>query len=126
MSTTMVHITHTNQLCADDLGEVYEKIYEAHPKWYFIGLWLKLPVNTLDGIKAQCGSELVECFCEMLKRWLTRVDPLPTWKSLSEALSSQSVDKAQLALKVMTNHCGLQIPEHPVQGMQFPLDCGYS
>jgi len=120
MSTTTVHITHATQLSADDLGEVYEKIFEAHPKWYFIGLWLKLPVNTLDGIKAQCGSELVECFCEMLKRWLTRVDPPPTWKSLSDALSSQSVDKAQLALKVMTNHCGLQIPEHPVQGMQFP------
>jgi len=67
MSTTTVHITHTAQLCADDLGDVYEESYEAHTKWYFISLWLKLPVNTLDGIKAQCGSELVECFCEMLK-----------------------------------------------------------
>jgi len=117
----MVLITHTAlQLSADDLGDVYEEIFEAHSKWYFIGLRLKLSVNTLDGIKAQYGSELAECFCEMLKRWLTRVDPLPTWKSLDEALNSQSVDKPLLALQVMANHC---LPEHPVQGMQFPLGC---
>ena len=111
-------LIHTAQLSIDDLGDIYEEIFEAHPKWYFIGLRLKLSVNTLDGIEAQYGSDLVKCFCEMLKKWLTRIDPPPTWKALNEALSSQSVDKAQLALKVMGNHC---FPDHPVQGMQSNL-----
>ena len=114
----MVHFIHTVQLSIDDLGDVHEEIFEARPKWYFIGLRLKLPVDILDGIEAQYGSDLVKCFCEMLKKWLTRVDPPPTWKAMSEALSSQSVDKAQLALKVTRNHC---LPENPLQGMQFFL-----
>ena len=48
-------------------------------------------------MKIKCRDNPDECYTEMLKVWLRRVHPQPTWSALSDALKSPSVGCGDLA-----------------------------
>ena len=91
-------------LSLDDLSIVRKELHEARTKWYDIGLELKVPVGTLDSIKAQ-SDDPKECLLEALKHWLKTVDPKPTWQVLVDALRSCVVEENQLANSLEEKHC---------------------
>ena len=92
------------ELKLDDLSTVLEELYEARTKWYFIGLKLKVPVDTLDSIKTQSDNPN-ECLLQALKHWLKMVDPKPTWQALVDALRSRLVEERQLATSIEEKYC---------------------
>ena len=92
------------ELKLDDLNTVLEELYEARTKWYFIGLKLKVPVDTLDSIKTQ-SDDPNECLLQVLKHWLKMVDPKPMWEALVDALRGRLVEEHQLANSVEEKYC---------------------
>ena len=92
------------ELRLDDLSTVLRELHEARTKWYYIGIELKVPVGTLDSIKAQ-SDDAKECLLEALKHWLKTVDLKPTWQALVNALRSCVVEENQLANSLEEKHC---------------------
>ena len=68
-------------------------------EWYDIGVDLKISPDTLDEIRTDHGDTKSR-FREMLKVWLRRVEPYPTWSELIEALKSPLVGREDLAKKL--------------------------
>ena len=104
------HTTLTNLflspdfLSIDDLGQVFNKLYDARVKWFEIGLQLidKLTVSDIETIQKEQDGDYDKCFVHLLKTWLRKqVDPKPTWAMLANALRSQSVGFGRLAETIM-------------------------
>ena len=81
---------------------VVKAAWEARVEWYDIGVDLKISPDTLDTIRTDHG-DTKSCFREMLKVWLRRVEPHPSWSELAEALSSPMVGREDLAEKLPQN-----------------------
>ena len=87
-----LHAVTPKLLTIKDLGTVQNETWSARTKWYNIGLKLGILADTLDAIskdKQSCDDR----YTEMLKQWLRRSDPKPTWDALANALRSCSVDE---------------------------------
>ena len=52
------------------------------------GIMLDFDTTFLDYIEAKSSKNLYQCLIDMLDLWLKRVDPLPSWKALFEALQA--------------------------------------
>ena len=66
---------------------------------------LLLNADTLDNIRSTCGSSTQDCLLEVLKKWLRRVNPYPTWKAIVDALKSIVVGEEKLAHKLEDEYC---------------------
>ena len=86
------------ELSINDLGMVWETVYEARTKAYEIGLILKVTVDTLDSIKEQYSNPS-DKLREVLKTWL-RTASKPTWQDILDALKSRVVGESRLASDV--------------------------
>ena len=74
-----------------DLKNIKECAYPARSKWYNIGINLDIDVGTLEAIEKDNMGKSDACFRELLTKWLRRDDPVPSWKTLTDALQSQTV-----------------------------------
>ena len=68
--------------CSVLLRELLNKVSD---KWEDIGLLLDLETGRLDAIKSD-HHDSQTCFREMLKLWLKRDDPPPTWSAIIETI----------------------------------------
>ena len=78
-------------LTLDNLSEVLNAVWKVRSKWLNIGLNLHINPDTLDAIGVNCHHQYEDCIREVLKEWLKRVEPRPTWDALREALNSPTV-----------------------------------
>ena len=78
---------------------MFRAIFDARTKWYDIGLELKIGAASLDAIQEDNPRNVQNCLRDMLKKWLRRCQPKPTWGALVEALESPLVDEGLLASK---------------------------
>ena len=88
-------------LSIDDLKVLQEKLFDVSNKWYNIGLQLLLNADTLDNI----DGSTQHCLREMLKKWLRKVNPYPTWKAVVDALKSVVVGEEKLAQQLEDLYC---------------------
>ena len=91
-------------LSLDDLGQVLEELHNVSPRWYKIGLQLKLSPDTMDKIKGE-ESDSNDQLLEMLKVWLKNVEPTPTWEALVQALRTRSVGRDKEANRLEEKYC---------------------
>ena len=78
-------------------------------QWYHLGLQLKVRTGTLDRIRTQF-SDPRDQLLEMVKTWLTTSDNT-SWRTLIDALRSQSVGASQLANVLETKYCVVESTE---------------
>ena len=93
----------SGQLTISDLPQVFRAVFDARTKWYDIGLELKIDVGSLDAIEEDNPRDVQDCLRALLKKWLRRAQPKPTWGALREALESPLVDEGQLISKFPHN-----------------------
>ena len=86
----------TGLLSLQNLQEIHEHLQGIRPKWYNIGVQLRLPPGELDAIQAE-QQTLSDCLREMIRMWLCRNCPQPTKDELCMALRSRVVDETRLA-----------------------------
>ena len=91
-------------LSLNDLGQVIEELHDASLKWYKIGLQLKVSPTCLDKIKEE-ESDSSDKLLEMLKAWLKKVEPKPTWSALVKVLRTRSVGEEKEAIRLEEKYC---------------------
>ena len=74
-------------------------MWEAREKWYYIGLYFKIPPSQLDVIKSESKDDINEMFTKMIKQWL-HVGHCCNWKTVYDALKSPTVSKESTAEKL--------------------------
>ena len=92
-----------NLLTLNDLGLLLEELMVVCQKWYVLGLMLNVSVQTLDRIRAQFPDSRDQLL-EMLKTWLITSDNA-SWKTVTDALRSKSVEAYQLAGGLERKYC---------------------
>lgn len=90
----------SQQLSINDLSQVYGEVEEARSQWYHIGLELRVSANDLDAIKSRNRDDPKDCLTEMLKVFLKRTDPKPTWAQLADAVGSKTVGYGYLVERI--------------------------
>ena len=63
-------------------------------EWHNIGTLLRIPEGDLDAIDKD-HQKVGDCLREMIKKWLSLIDPLPTWASLAVVVEHFDPSKAQ-------------------------------
>ena len=91
-----IALPHTGGLSIDSLSDVVKAVWEARVEWYDIGVELRVSPDTLDTIQKD-HRDTKPCFREMLKVWLRRTEPRPSWAELAKALRSPTVGYEDLA-----------------------------
>ena len=84
----------------DLLKELLSKVAS---KWENIGILLGIDDGPLSKIKADNHGESGDCLREMLRVWLKKVDPPPSWNLLVDALKSLGEEK--LAQELRKKYC---------------------
>ena len=92
-----------NRLTSNDLGNVLEEVLDVSAQWYQLGLQLKVKTGTLDSIQVQFLDPKRQLL-EMLKTWLNTSNDT-SWKTLMDALGSNSIGASQLAGVLERKHC---------------------
>jgi len=82
--------------------DIIEKIYTTCPKWYYIGLQLKVPVYILDNMKGEATSIRLS---KVIQYWLTHMNPSPTWRALANVLRMPTVGEGRLAGEIERQCC---------------------
>ena len=95
-----------NMLTSDDLDLLVYELLDASDQWYPLGLQLKVKTKTLERIRRQFHGPRDQLW-EMLEVWLITADE-PSWKTLTDALRSQSVGASQLAGVLETKYCRVE------------------
>ena len=80
----------TSSCGIEQLPMAFKLVVPLANEWENIGLCLGLS-NFEDSIKA-LAQTAPSCLREILKLWLNRVDPHPTWKELAEAVEPFNSD----------------------------------
>ena len=70
--------------------------------WEDIGIQLDIEDGELNKIKSDNPSDSKACLREMLRIWLKRVNPPPTWSEMVEALKFQGNE--DIASQIETNY----------------------
>ena len=92
--------------------------------WKAIGVYLQLDVNQIEEVSRLAISPTAEiesseyvthrspedCLSEMVKWWLNRVSPQPTWRAVIDALRSPAVGEMKLANQLQLKYCKPQLP----------------
>ena len=84
----------------DLLKELYTK---AADKWEDIGILLGIKDGQLKQIKSDNGNDSKTCLREMMRVWLSRVDPPPSWSAIAEAL--EFLGDEELATQLSSKYC---------------------
>ena len=88
----------------DLLKELYTK---AADKWEDIGILLGIKPGRLDAIKTAENHTAQSCLREMLKIWLKRISPPPSWSAIAEAI--ELLGDQNLADQLRTKY---HVPHH--------------
>ena len=96
---------HKNQLCIDDLQDVFSSLIKAAKDWYNLGLALGIPVGTLRGIKST-ENNIQDRLREMLTNWLES-SPYRTWSDICNGLRSETVQQNNLAEAIEEKYKGV-------------------
>ncbi len=78
-----------------ELKDLVKELYQVAHKWEHIGVLLDIEIEKLDAIKTAENNMAQSCLREMLKIWMKRISPPPSWEPIAEALDR--VDEQPLA-----------------------------
>ncbi len=93
-----------SELTVENLGKVYEELYEGREKWKNIGLKLGLNITMLDCIEIDRHYKTEPCCLDMLKKWLTK-GTNRSWSALADAMESPIVSLSNIAAALRKRYC---------------------
>ena len=103
------------RLTDDDMGTVTNEIWKVRASFYNLGMNLKIDAGTLDVAKREGDDG--EALNLVIKTWLKKNKPKPTWKALIQALRQKNMKAETLAEKIATKYCPDEITTDSEEGM---------
>ena len=86
-----------------ELKVLLEKLNSVANEWENIGIYLDVEEGRLMQIKSDFAGDSRACLREMLRVWLRRVAPPPTWSSVAYAL--ETLGHEDVAVFFRSNYC---------------------
>ena len=74
--------------------------------WEDLGVDLGFNVGDLKQIKVDNPGDSKSCLRELLRKWLDRINPEPSWEAIVEAVEL-GLGKEDLARTLRTTYCSL-------------------
>ena len=97
----------THKLTTADLKVILEELAnEVSSKWYQIGIQLEVPLDQLNSLRHQSGSDHRANLCCILVTWLK--SGKASWEALCDALQSGMVGEKALAEKLKSDYCSTE------------------
>ncbi len=87
--------TEHKELTVDDFKNVFDALYQARTRWYYIGMALKIHPATLQDIEMKVNDE-EQRYSNMLMTWLEEGE-YRTWNTLATALRTILVRHPDIA-----------------------------
>ena len=91
----------------DDKPELKDLLRELLGKvandWEDIGILLEIKDGQLKYIKSDNAGDSIACLREMLKVWLSRVAPPPSWSAMADALDT--LGHEDIATHIRSTYC---------------------
>ena len=78
-----------------ELRTVLRELIKVDSKWENIGIFLEVDPHRLESIKIAEHHNTQNCLREMLKIWLKKINPPPSWSAITDAL--ECLGEEQLA-----------------------------
>ena len=103
-TSILVLYHHMHPVDQGDLKSLHSELHPVADKWYFLGVQLQVPIETLKCIRKE-NLSVSECLLEMLIVWLKCTNPPSTWNILIEALESPPVGETLLAQQLRDKYC---------------------
>ena len=72
--------------------------------WEDLGIELDVDDGKLKCIKTDNHGDCTSCLRELLRTWLNRVDPEPTWEAIAEAVEN-GTQYQEVASKIRAEYC---------------------
>ena len=91
-------------LSLNDVNVIRKEIHAIRGKWQDIALELEMPLKDVDIIASDVKDDK-ERLLKVLKWWLTREQPKPTWSVLIESLRSCTIEENTLADELLRKYC---------------------
>lgn len=91
------------QISTEDLPILLDLLYNAISKWELIATYLKLSGGAIAIIKSRQESPENQLL-EVLRRWLSNVQPAPTVMSLVEVLKKPIIGEEKIALEIAKHY----------------------
>ena len=99
VDSTNKNVTLT-KLCAELSG--------VAPRWYDVGIQLKIPYKTLNAIRAINKRNTEICLMRVCEEWLfqeKRYNKVPTWITIIEVLKSKVISETEVAGLIHQKYC---------------------
>ena len=80
-----------------------KELYKIADKWEDIGIQLDIDDDLLGKVKSDNHGDSKNCLREMLRIWVKKVDPQPSWTDLAEAL--KVLEEDELAQRLKDKYC---------------------
>ena len=93
------------QLTIDDLQTVTQELLPVAQHWEAIGVALCLHLDEDEMKTFPKRGSVEDHLSEMLKWWLNRVSPQPSWRSIIDALRSPAVGENKFAQNLELKYC---------------------
>jgi hypothetical protein len=77
-----------SKLGTSELKGLLRELRRVANEWEDIGIELDIEEGQLRQIKSDNAGECNACLREMLRAWLSRVAPPPSWSAMADALDS--------------------------------------
>ena len=87
-----------------DAAKVYEELMSAQNHTNLLGLKLNIPLATVEGIHSQYPNPK-DRLLQIIKEFLTQLDPEPSWSAIAAALRSPVVNLPRLAKHIEEKYC---------------------
>ena len=85
------------------LKGLLRELRQVASEWEDIGIELDIEDGKLKQIKSENAGDSKACLREMLRVWLSRVAPPPTWSSVVDAL--ETLGHEDVAVSFRSNYC---------------------
>ena len=86
------------------LSAVNNALVSVAPRWMDLGVSLGLDSPTIELIHSNHPKDASRCLTEMLAKWLQQVRTARSWRAITLALMSPSVNKSDLAHSIALSH----------------------
>lgn len=90
-------------LIQTDFREVLRQFWPVRHMWENIGVELNMDEATLVSIREDNPRDVGKCFSELLRKYLKRGFPKPSWGDLIRAIRGPTVDQGHVADHIENN-----------------------
>ena len=88
------------------LKDLLKELYPIATHWEDLGIFLDIDADLLSEIKSENDFECTACLRELLKIWLKKGSPPPSWAAIADAFDM--LQESMRAYQLRKKYCGIQ------------------